>query len=154
VQSVDLTKLRASGEVSGVHLGMTMDEVVARWGKPAKLRIVNSGGALSGTFRGVRFDYSDARVEFESTTNAVKMIGFDARRVRLANDLSMRSRTNDFIALLGRPDKIVNLKGQFNEFLYQTPRWYVTLTFWMEDETEKMFYVSLERLDNHSTSPK
>ncbi len=47
-----LDRLRAAGEVGGVRLGMTMDEVVQRWGKPRNL-YANCGP-------GARFNYVDA----------------------------------------------------------------------------------------------
>ena len=61
---VDLKDVIASGEVSGVRLGMTMDEVVARWGKPPEIHIINSQGWFSGQFPAVRFRYSKVEVQF------------------------------------------------------------------------------------------
>jgi len=143
---VDLKDVMASGEVSGVRLGMTMDELVARWGKPPEMHIIGSQGWLSGPFPAVRFSYSKLEVQFEPRTNAVKMLGFDARPLRLASGLSTRSKTNDFVAVLGRPERIQNVKGTFDLLIYRLPRWGMTLWFHNEDESQ-MFWVDLERLE-------
>jgi hypothetical protein len=130
-----------------------MDEVVARWGKPAELHIITSDSWFNGSFPAVRFRYSKAEVQFEPTTNAVRMLSFDARPFRLGSGLSPRSETNDFVAVLGRPEKIQNVKGVFDYLIYRRPKWGMTLVFHAEDERE-MYWVELERLNGEVTMSK
>jgi hypothetical protein len=142
---VDLKEVMGSGEVSGVRLGMTMDEVVALWRKPLEMHIITSDSRFGGSFPAVHFRYSKAEVQFEPGTNAIKMLHFDPRPLRLASGLSTRSKTNDFIAVLGRPERIKNVKGTFDYLIYRLPMWGMTLGFHNEDESQ-MFWVELERL--------
>jgi len=145
-EEVDLREVLATGGVSGVRLGMTMDELVARWGKPLEIRFGTSQGWYCGTFSSAHFSYSKIRVDFEARTNAIKALSFDVRPVRLAQGLTARSGTNGFVAALGAPEEIRNAKGVFDFFLYRQSAWVVDLVFNLMDERE-MFMVDLERLD-------
>jgi hypothetical protein len=128
-----------------VRLGMTMDEVVARWGKPSELHIINSDSWFSGSFRAARFRYSKVEVQFEPTTNAVRILSFDTRPLHLAGELMPRSTTNDVVAVLGRPTDVKNVKGVFDFLLYRLPGRAMSVVFW-NDDTSQMFQVELERL--------
>ena len=119
---IDLKGVMASGGVSGVRLGMSMDELVARWGKPPGLYIINSDGWFSGVFRAARLRYADVEVQFEPATNAIKMLFFDPRPLRFASDLTPRSTTNDAITVLGRLP-VSRMSRVFDYLLYRLPRW-------------------------------
>jgi hypothetical protein len=51
-----LSAMRDRGEICGIRLGMTMSEVVAKWGKPPI--------GMSICYGGPSFSYSDARLVF------------------------------------------------------------------------------------------
>ena len=64
----NLARLQANGELSGIRLGMRMEEVVAAWGKPRDLYSKCLGG-------GPRFFYEGSTfVDFESGANSAKEI--------------------------------------------------------------------------------
>ncbi len=92
---LDLIKAKDTGAVGGIRLGMTMEEVVARWGKPQ--------GLYSRCLGGPRFFYSDANVVFDPASNSVKRIVLFENFPRFADGLSASSRTEDFLHILGNP---------------------------------------------------
>jgi hypothetical protein len=67
----NLVMLKNNRQLAGVRLGMTMEDVVARWGKPYILYPKCYGG-------GPRFWYDDAMVDFEPGSNSVKTIMVEA----------------------------------------------------------------------------
>jgi hypothetical protein len=93
--TLNLKSLRESAGISGVHLGMTMDEAIARWGKPP------SGYGPMGCLHGLAtFIYEDAALGFES--NCLETIQF-APRAKMIGGLSRLSKPEDFVVTLGPP---------------------------------------------------
>ncbi len=90
---VDLERLKQGGEVSRVRLGMTMQEVVDRWGKPK--------GGWSRCLHGlITFSYTGVSLAFEG--NRLETIRFSPP-AKLAGELSPRSHVEDFVRVLGAP---------------------------------------------------
>jgi hypothetical protein len=90
---VDLQRLKQSGEISRVSLGMTMQEVVDRWGKPK--------GGWSRCLHGlITFSYTDVSLGFEG--NRLETIHLSPP-ARLAGGLSPESQVEDFVRALGAP---------------------------------------------------
>ena len=90
---VDLNSLKQSGEISRVRLGMTMQEVVDRWGKPK--------GGWSRCLHGlITFSYTGVSLGFEG--NRLETIHFSPP-AKLAGGLSPKSTTGEFVRVLGAP---------------------------------------------------
>lgn len=90
---VDLERLMQSGEISRVRLGMTMQEVVDRWGKPK----AGWSRCLHGL---VTFSYTEVSLGFEG--NRLETIHFSPPP-RLAGGLSPTSEVEEFVRVLGAP---------------------------------------------------
>lgn len=92
---LDLQRLKERGEVSGVRLGMTMDEAIARWGKPP------SGYGPMGCLHGLAtFIYTDAALGFGS--NCLETIQISTLAETFGN-LSRISKSADCLSILGSP---------------------------------------------------
>ena len=95
--SLDPAKGLAS--IGGVRLGMTMEEVVATWGKPIRaLRWCQGGGP--------HFNYTGAKVIFDGTNNCVRMLylfGEGIKSARGDKGLTVQSNMEDWIRVLGPP---------------------------------------------------
>ena len=97
VLSVDTAKGVASS--GGVRLGMTMEEVVATWGKPIRaLRWCQGGGP--------HLNYAGAKIIFDGTNNCVRMLylfGDGIKSTRGEQGLAVQSNMEDWIRVVGRP---------------------------------------------------
>jgi hypothetical protein len=90
--AVDLDRLRLDAGISGVRVGMTMDEAIARWGKP-------KGGYSPGCLHGLTtFFYSDVALGFEG--DRLETIQITPPR-KLGGGLSSESKVQDFVRVLG-----------------------------------------------------
>jgi hypothetical protein len=134
---VNLKDLKEHGEISGVRLGMTMDEAVARWGKPP------SGYAPMGCLHGLpTFIYEGAALAFES--NRLETIYFYPRAI-MFGALSRDSKLEDFIAALGPPtDRLT--AGRACNLAYLLPRANLRLVFF-DDRLESIW---LERIPSRA----
>lgn len=95
--AVDLESLRRSGGISGVVLGMTMDEAVARWGRP-------SGAYSPGCLHGLTtFFYGEVALGFEA--DRLETIQIPPQGARLAGGLSTESKVVDFVRVIGAPTR-------------------------------------------------
>ena len=123
---VDLNKVKADGEICGVRPGMSMEEVVGRWGKPVFM--------WSRCYGGPRFAFKDVDIVFEPNSNSVKLIFMNIDRVfRFENGLNPWSSTNDLIQVLGAPTR--RTKSIFGfQFIYEIPRGILDLEFDPESE--------------------
>jgi len=92
---LDLKMVKNTGHVGEVGLGMTMEGVVAAWGRPPAL--------YSSCWGGPRFLYTDVNVVFEPSSNCVKRIVFMKKFPTLASGLSPSSTTDEFVRVLGKP---------------------------------------------------
>ena len=86
-----LSEIMASGDVAGVKLGLTAEEVVARRGKPRWI--------WSRCFGGPRLCYSGASVVLAPSTNRVMMIVLEALRKDQAPPFTPEA----CVAALGEP---------------------------------------------------
>jgi len=89
----DLERLKQSGEVSGVRVGMTMQEVVDHWGKPK----AGWSRCLHGL---ITFSYTEVSLGFEG--NRLETIRFSPP-AKLAGGLSPASQVEEFVRVLGAP---------------------------------------------------
>ena len=95
---VNLTDTKATGRLGDIRLGMTMEQVVANWGKPR--------GIWPRCFGGVLFCYTGVSVIFETGSNSVLSVLTYAHTSDLphfADGLSASSGIPDFIRVLGNP---------------------------------------------------
>jgi hypothetical protein len=95
---VDLADTKENGRLGGVQLGMTMEQVVARWGKPK--------GIWSKCYGGPLFCYTDVNVVFESSSNSVLKVFFlgkSASSPIFLGGLLASSSASDFARVLGAP---------------------------------------------------
>jgi hypothetical protein len=90
---LDLAGLKRSAEVSGVRLGMTMQEAVDRWGKPR----AGWTRCLHGL---ITFSYTNVTLGFEG--NRLEIIRLSPP-ARLVGGLSPQSPMGEFIRVLGAP---------------------------------------------------
>jgi len=89
---ISLESLKAEGKTADLRLGMTMNEVVTRWGKPVQFYSVCGGGP--------RFDFADASLRFRQD----RLVRIYLRQsARFDHDLSGRSSLKEWVAVLGQP---------------------------------------------------
>jgi hypothetical protein len=104
-----LERLRANGEPSGIRLGMKMEDVVARWGKP--LWIDPQCGGYP------HFAYSEAHVYFEPATNSVR--AFHADLAELARTLPTWPTVEDCLRKVGKPSQRIYLPTGISHLVYE-----------------------------------
>jgi len=94
---VSLPDTKATGRLGDIRLGMTMEQVIDRWGKPEWI--------WPRCFGGPRFCYSDVNVIFEPGSNSVlSVLCIHASRLpHFANGLSASSSIPEFVRVLGTP---------------------------------------------------
>jgi hypothetical protein len=130
---LDLKTVRARGEVAGVRLGMTMEEVAGSWGKPSHIWSKCGGGPL--------FSYQDANVIFDPSSNSVMRVRIH-KLPRLGGGLSTASSVDQFIAVLGEPAaRKEQPKREQTDLIYESP----TLTLDLEFCGDGLWYICLER---------
>ena len=122
--SVDTAKGLAS--FGGVRLGMTMEEVVATWGKPIRaLRWCQGGGP--------HFNYTGAKVIFDGTNNCVRMLylfGEGIESTRGEKGLTVQSNMEDWIRVLGPPARRSQVRaGYMASATYEHAHTTMTLHF-------------------------
>ena len=89
---ISLQKLRTEGEAGNIRLGMTMEDVVACWGKPVMLHPKCDGGH--------RFTFTDCSLVF--TGNSLSKVRFRETAV-FDRGLSAQSNLRDWEQVLGEP---------------------------------------------------
>jgi hypothetical protein len=122
-----LPELQRSGEVFGVRLGQTVEEVVGIWGKPRWI--------WSRCYGGPRLCYSNASVVLEPFTNRVMAILLEDTWLSRSPPLLT---TNDCVRQLGQPEF-----SNSHYFCYKVPRGTMWVGLW-EGEVESV------RLDSRS----
>jgi hypothetical protein len=129
---VNLSNACSAGEIGGVRLGMTMEEVTALWGKPRYFH--------GRCFGGPNFSYEDVNVVFDPSRNSVMLI--TVKGARLDGGLSTESSAEQFESVLGNP---VTRKERPNfhqlDLTYESARSTLRLSFfegWLQ-------YIQLER---------
>ena len=137
---LDFATMSQRGEIAGVRLRMSMEEVVGALGKPPVFWSANRGG-------GPCFDYGGLAVVFEPSSNSVRRI-FVPRRllesVRFESGLSLRSSMDDWIHVVGEP----TTRGEWHApdaivLAYEKPNGVSLLVF--DAATKKLGGVRLER---------
>jgi hypothetical protein len=127
---INLDKLKATGELSGMRLGMTMQEVVTRWGKPR--------GFWSNCFGGPRFIYADLNVIFDPGKDSVmSFYCYEPVLPHLDGGLSASSSIDDFVKVLGKPTKTE--KDSYSFLVYETSRSVLSVGF----NGEKLYSIRL-----------
>ncbi len=126
---VNLRDLKERGEISGLRLGMPMDEAIARWGKPPY------GWGPVGCLHGLAtFNYSDASLGFES--NRLETVVFGPRD-KMFGVLSRHSRPEEFIGALGSPTDR-RAAGHTCHLVYLSPNASLRLVF-LDDELDSVW---------------
>jgi hypothetical protein len=120
---ISLEKLRAEGKVGEVHLGMSMDEVVACWGKP-KVFYCRCGG-------GPRFIFNDVTLVFQS--NALMRIYLPDKAVFDCGPWD-QSTLNDWIRVLGLPSGRTDHRYG-SDLRYETPHAVLYLSFGLNEHS-------------------
>jgi hypothetical protein len=94
---INLAETVTNCQIGHVRLGMSMEEVVTGWGKPARI--------WPRCFGGARFIYWDVNVIFEIGSNSVISIYCitHSRLPLFAGGLSPSSEISEFIRVLGAP---------------------------------------------------
>jgi len=114
-----LQALKANGEPSGIRLGMTMEKVVARWGRPLGMDPHCMGFP--------HFIYTDAHVYFEPASNSVRAIHVDL--ADLARALGIWPSLEDCVGKVGRPSRRISLEeGTICRLVYQKPEGRISLS--------------------------
>jgi hypothetical protein len=85
-----LQKMREQGQVGDIHLGMTMDEIVARWGKPSQLNCWCRN----------RFCYGDCTLYFHG--DSLYSVYLEESAL-FDHGLSARSNLKQWTEVLGQP---------------------------------------------------
>jgi hypothetical protein len=89
---IRLDNLRTNGEFAGIHLGMTTDEVVARWGMPRGLQCSSATGPC--------LSFADTRLRFKG--DALDHV-YIPEAARFDHDLRGDSALKDWVRVLGEP---------------------------------------------------
>ena len=89
---IHLGNLRTNGEISGIRLGMTTDEVVARWGMPLGLQCSSATGPW--------FSFTDIGLRFKA--NALYRVDIP-ETARFDHELRGDSALKDWVRVLGEP---------------------------------------------------
>jgi hypothetical protein len=117
--AINLADTKAKGQLYDIHLGMTMEQVVARWGKPRCL--------WSRCYGGPRFCYAGGvSVIFEPGSNSVKNIlwlRYDPPDLPLFSDGldASTSSIEEFIRVLGIPSaRNLSKDTAWSELVYIT----------------------------------
>jgi hypothetical protein len=139
----NLAAMRDSGEISGIRLGMTMSEVVAKWGKPR--------GFWSRCCGGHRFCYSDVSLVFhgDSLWDVCVPAGSNVdesagQSLHFEKDLSATSRIDAVVRVLGEPTRRVTDAKWGHEFcVYESPQQALIVGF--DSETGRMSHFHLQR---------
>jgi hypothetical protein len=124
---IHLDKLTGRGELADIHLGMTMDELVARWGKPKGLHPNCDGGH--------RFNFSDCALVFLG--NSLDKVRFQETAV-FDRGLSARSKLREWLQILG-PPTLRNDRAYHSSLVYETRgglRTVLLLTFTSDGDME------------------
>ena len=130
--AVNLNDLKTNSELSGIRLGMTMQEVVTRWGKPRDF--------WSNCFGGPRFVYADMSVIFEPGKDSVmSLYCYDPRLPALEGGLSSSSTVGDFIGVLGKPTRTERDSYEF--LVYEASHSILRIGF----NGEKLYSIRLTR---------
>jgi hypothetical protein len=90
--AISLQKLRTEGEVGNIRLGMTMEDVVVRWGKPIWLHPRCDGGH--------KFNFTDCSLVFVG--NSLSKVRFRETAV-FDQGLSAQSNLKRWEQILGEP---------------------------------------------------
>jgi hypothetical protein len=91
----NLATLKTTAALAGVRPGMSMDEVVARWGKPLEL--------WAKGFQGPRLCYKEVTVFFDPAGKSVKSI-FTQDFPRLERRFSVTPKIEECLLALGQPN--------------------------------------------------
>jgi hypothetical protein len=139
-QLVSLSSSKTNGRIADVQLGMTMENVVAAFGKPHNLWSRCYGGPL--------FCYVDVTVGFEPRSNSVRRIAFFGKSFPLFEPgLSASSSIADFLRVLGTPS--TRKDHPEDTLIYETP--FTTMRLYFRDNGLSL--VELERCSD-SAKPK
>jgi hypothetical protein len=90
----NLANLKTTAALAGVRPGMTMDEVVAQWGKPVEL--------WAKGFEGPRLCYKEVSVFFDASGNSVKSI-FTQDLTGLERAMSVTPKVEECLRAFGPP---------------------------------------------------
>ncbi len=135
---INLHDSNVQGCLGKICLGMTMDEVVAAWGKPQRF--------YSRCLGGRRLDYWDAIVIFDPGSNSVlKIISKRNENRRFEKGLSASSPMADFIQILGTPTRRSDDPPYCN-LMYDMPAGTLNLHFYVN-------LLSSFRLERRSDKP-
>jgi hypothetical protein len=93
--AISLQKLTTDGEVGNIRLRMTMDEVIARWGKPTSLHPRCDGGHL--------FNFTDCSLVFQG--NSLYKVRFQGSAI-FDQGLSGQSNIKQWGQVLGEPTAV------------------------------------------------
>jgi hypothetical protein len=104
---IPLERLRTEGEVGTIRLGMTMEEVVTRWGKPLWLHPRCDGGH--------KFNFSDCSLVF--VANCLSKVRFEDGAV-FDHELSAQSNFSAWRRVLGEPT-ILNKNSYGSGAIYE-----------------------------------
>lgn len=141
--------MRERGEMSEIRLGMSMSEVVAKWGKPPRL-FANCGG-------GPHFSYSDASLVFHGNVlwevyipgrNNPDQSFLRPRVINFEAGLTASSKIQDCVRILGKPNKTTNWKNVLDYLVYEA-RDHVMILAFDADSGE----LSHMRLEKRGTGP-
>ena len=117
---INLHELLSSRELSGIRLGMTMGEVIARWGKPLEIW-------SRCTFPYPTFHYTDVNLGFRG--NSLDGIGLNVSNCRLEDGASAQPSMEECIRRLVVP-KSRRESDIFCRLVYEVSGTTLTLDFY------------------------
>jgi hypothetical protein len=133
-----LTQARGRGELAGIRIGMTMQEVVAAWGKPPQY-------IWSWCYGGPRLCYTDASAIFDPLTNQVIKVRLEVSP-HLSEIPSPAITVEDAIRALGLPSERTENP---TELRYLSPQESLRLRFLWNG---RLFWVQSEQPESKDNS--
>ena len=107
----EIRRAKEFGEISGVRPGMTMEDVVARWGKPRAL--------WSLCFGGPRLVYTDVSVIFDPKTNRADAVRMEVFAHSDSAELSVLTVESLHVSLEGSEAKKESRLGDSMTVIYE-----------------------------------
>jgi len=112
--TISLRSSITNSDLGGIRLGMTMEQVVGRWGKPQHFWSRCGGGP--------RFMYKDVSVTFEPAANCATSITCFGPLPHFEGGLSGTAKIPEFLGVLGTPTtRYDRVKMGSSQLVYNGP---------------------------------
>jgi hypothetical protein len=138
---LNLDEVRSTGEYAGLRLGMTMGDVITRWGKPC-------GGCSNGCVHGLTTFFFGGEIALGFEADSLETIwivpGFFATRHEFGGGLIPESKAQDFVRVLGQPTSRTGDPAHNLRLVYESSKATIVMIF----HEEELMSIYIERSSN------